>query len=234
MAGPSTLFQTGVHGSRPAASSGCVLYSCTTHGLIYKSDGASWTTFATITSTGLADPMTTRGDSIYRNSSNVTDRLALPAAGQVIGRSGSDLGAIYPPGYEFDYVQGTGDVNVTGTNDAGANTVLTGNAVTYDGSTAIVIHFYSPQCFFDANGRNLIISLWDSGTEIGRLANLIAPTITGGDHRVSVKVEKRITPSAAAHTYIIKAHTNAGTQQVSGGAGTTSTLAPMFMRITKV
>lgn len=59
MAGPLTLYQTGVHGSRPAASSGCVLYSCTTHSLIYKSDGASWTTFITIpTGSGVAtDPI---------------------------------------------------------------------------------------------------------------------------------------------------------------------------------
>lgn len=48
MAGPTTLFQTGVHASRPAAGAGCVLYSCTTHSLVYRSDGSAWTTWMTI------------------------------------------------------------------------------------------------------------------------------------------------------------------------------------------
>lgn len=48
MAGPGTLYQTGDHASRPAVGSGCVLYSCTTHGLVYRDDGTSWTTFLTL------------------------------------------------------------------------------------------------------------------------------------------------------------------------------------------
>lgn len=44
------LFATGIHASRPAASdvgSGG-LYSCTTHDLLYQTDGSSWTTWATL------------------------------------------------------------------------------------------------------------------------------------------------------------------------------------------
>jgi hypothetical protein len=41
---------TGVHGSRPAANAvpAGALYSCTTHALIYQSDGATWATYATL------------------------------------------------------------------------------------------------------------------------------------------------------------------------------------------
>jgi len=44
------MFLTGDHASRPAASAVGVgsLYSCTTHDLIYQSDGSSWTTWATV------------------------------------------------------------------------------------------------------------------------------------------------------------------------------------------
>jgi hypothetical protein len=44
------LFATGDHASRPAASAvgSGALYSCTTHGLVYQSDGSSWTTWATL------------------------------------------------------------------------------------------------------------------------------------------------------------------------------------------
>lgn len=48
-------------------------------------------TFATPTSSGFSDPMTTRGDIIYRNSSNVTARLGLGSNGQVLQSNGTDL-----------------------------------------------------------------------------------------------------------------------------------------------
>lgn len=50
MPGPVTAYQTGVHGSRPANNAGCILYSCTTHNLVYRDDGTGWTTFLTLTS----------------------------------------------------------------------------------------------------------------------------------------------------------------------------------------
>lgn len=40
---------------------------------------------------GFADPMTTRGDMIYRNSSNVTDRLPVGAANTVVRTDGTDV-----------------------------------------------------------------------------------------------------------------------------------------------
>jgi hypothetical protein len=50
MPGVTTAYQAGVHGSRPAASAGCILYSCSTHGLVYRSDGTNWTTWLTLPS----------------------------------------------------------------------------------------------------------------------------------------------------------------------------------------
>jgi hypothetical protein len=50
MPGVTTAYQTGVHGSRPAATAGCILYSCTTHGLVYRSDGSAWSTWLTLPS----------------------------------------------------------------------------------------------------------------------------------------------------------------------------------------
>lgn len=44
------LLATGDHASRPAASAvgTGALYSCTTHGLVYQSDGSAWATWATL------------------------------------------------------------------------------------------------------------------------------------------------------------------------------------------
>lgn len=62
MAGVTTSYQTGVHGSRPAANAGCILYSCTTHGLVYRSDGTTWTTWLTLPSgSSSATPALTLG-----------------------------------------------------------------------------------------------------------------------------------------------------------------------------
>lgn len=48
MPGVTTAYQAGNHAGRPAASSGCILYSCTEHGLVYRSDGTTWTTWLTL------------------------------------------------------------------------------------------------------------------------------------------------------------------------------------------
>lgn len=47
------MFLTGDHASRPAATAvgGGSVYSCTDHALIYQSDGASWSTWATLGTT---------------------------------------------------------------------------------------------------------------------------------------------------------------------------------------
>ena len=92
MAGVTTAFQTGVHGSRPAASSGCVLYSCTTHGLVYRSDGSSWATWLTLGTSGAASvPITDAGG--YFTGTDVEAALQeLGAAGGGGGITQSYLG----------------------------------------------------------------------------------------------------------------------------------------------
>lgn len=57
---------------------------------------------------GFADPMTTRGDLIVRNPSNVTDRMAVGSAGQVLSTDGVDFTwvtspFVMPPGVVFPY-----------------------------------------------------------------------------------------------------------------------------------
>lgn len=42
MAGVTTAFQTGVHGSRPANGVGCIFFNCTTHKKVYRDDGTTW------------------------------------------------------------------------------------------------------------------------------------------------------------------------------------------------
>jgi hypothetical protein len=89
------------HANRPAANTvpDGSEYSCSTHSLIYKSNyaGNSWATWFA-GSAGLTDPMTTRGDIIVRNASNVTARLAVGAANRAVISDGTDIswGQILP------------------------------------------------------------------------------------------------------------------------------------------
>ena len=83
MAGPATLYQSGDHASRPATGSGCVLYSCTTHGLVYRDDGSAWSTFMTLVG-GMANPMTTAGDLVKGGATGAPERLAVGSDGQVL------------------------------------------------------------------------------------------------------------------------------------------------------
>lgn len=82
---------TGDHASRPLATDVPVgaLYSCTTHSLIYQSDGASWSTWATLGSTIALDDLTdvnTSGEA----SGNV---LGYNGSGWVPTAAGSGVGA---------------------------------------------------------------------------------------------------------------------------------------------
>jgi hypothetical protein len=163
-----------------------------------------------------------------------------PASGQMVvygktdGRlySKSDGGQEYAlaSGHEFDYVEKTSQTSVTATTEATANTIVTGSAVTYDGATVVVIEFFAPYLQM-AVADNFRLWLYDGSSSIGQLCvftNNATATI-----RVPVTVSRRLTPSAAAHTYSIRGSVGSGTGVVDAGAGGTATSFPAYIRITK-
>lgn len=97
MAGPTTLFQTGNHAARPAASAGCVLYWCTDHEIVYLSDGTSWTNFqnlSTFSGSGIAETLLdAKGDIIAASAADTASRLAVGANGlALVAASGETTG----------------------------------------------------------------------------------------------------------------------------------------------
>ncbi len=72
----------------PAA--GIVRIYAKADGLMYSKDDAGVET-AVSGGGGLTDPMTTRGDVIIRNASNVTARLAIGSTGKVLQSDGTDI-----------------------------------------------------------------------------------------------------------------------------------------------
>ncbi len=187
------LLGVGIHSARPAAAdvgSGG-LYSCTTHDLVYQTDGSSWTTWATLGS----------------------------------GGGGAQ-------GTELDYVAITSPVTVTATTEAGATTVVTGSAVAYDGSTDVMVEYWFPYIEQDSNTNSIIMVLYDGSSSIGYFGILTAPA--SGNLRMVAKGERRITPSAATHTYSIRAFKDSGTASVGAGSGAAANHPPGFIRIVQV
>jgi len=176
-----------------------------------------------------------KGDSPWGTGPNTGAKLSAGSNGMVPTYDSAQSQGVktaYPPGYEFDYAEFNANVSPTATTDATANTVVTGNAVTYDGSTIVMVEFFAPAARprADAAG-SLFLVLYDGAAAIGRLAAFNYPA-TGADTK-PVKVARRLTPSAGAHTYSVRAFVDAGTGLVGAGAGGSGVQFPGFIRITK-
>ena len=77
----------GTHAARPAATAvpEGTLYSCSTHGLIYQSDGAAWSTYATLGAGPGTDPIwDAKGDILAASAADTAARLAVGTNGQVL------------------------------------------------------------------------------------------------------------------------------------------------------
>jgi hypothetical protein len=90
---PSVLLVEGTEPTAPSAGQQRLYIDSTTH--LLKLTNSSGTDSAV---GGLTDPMTTRGDIIVRNASNVTARLARGSASQVLTSDGTDVAWQTPSG----------------------------------------------------------------------------------------------------------------------------------------
>lgn len=133
MAGPAVLFQAGDHASRPANGSGCVLYSCTDHDLVYVDDGSAWSTFMTLVG-GSGGAVATdaiwdaAGDLAVGSGSDTAAKLTKGANGTVLSVVAGSVGWAAPAAPVFTTVdaQRTTDVAVS----AATYTVVTSVSLT--------------------------------------------------------------------------------------------------------
>ena len=208
-------------------------------GLFYSKDDAGTETLVSggAGGSGMAtDPLwDAAGDLAVGSGANTAARLAIGATnGMALQRVSGAVAWALPSGHEMDYVQITSAVAITATTEAGANTVVTGSAVTYDGSTTVMIDFFSYASYTDnvANGE-LYLYLYDGATSLGFIGVMRAETTNRANQAICA--HRRLTPSAAAHTYSIRASISAaGDGQVGAGAGGAGNGVPAFIRITKV
>lgn len=115
--------------------------------LVADSSQATGLRWAAGGGSGMADPMTTRGDMIYRNSSNTTARLPIGTNTQVLTSNGTDVAWATPAAVSGDKItEGDSSVEVidAGTgeivNTVNANEVLTVKADTGNSLSGIWIN----------------------------------------------------------------------------------------------
>ena len=135
------------------------------------------------------------------------------------------------PGYQLDYVEITTNVSITATTAATANTVIDGNAVSYDGSTRVKLEFGATGASIP-NTREIVVVLYDGATQLGQLLAQgnqgSTTTDCSGFYRAYF-----LTPTNASHTYHIKAYITGGTGTIYANNGAAGNPMPAWYRITK-
>ena len=174
-----------------------------------------------------------KGDLIGATADNTPARVAVGANGtSLVADSAQAAGLRWalPPGYQLDYAEITADDTFTATTEGTAELIVSGNSVTYDGATAIIIEVYF-QAFTNSAAVDNIYVIYDNGASIGRIAD--GRRNGNGIDTLGGTFRRRLTPSAAAHTYALHGFCSAaGTGTTRAGAGGSGNVMPAFIRIT--
>lgn len=174
-----------------------------------------------------------QGDIIVASAADTAARLALGASGTVLRSNGTAPAWSVPAGAELDYVEFTSSVSISATTEATANTVVTSSSVSYDGSTAIMLEFFSVGIRGSTSAQSLLrLWLYDGSSSIGQIC--LIQNDSAATQFIPVVAKRRFTPSNAAHTYSIRGSIDTSTGSVGAGAGGAGTSFPGYIRITKV
>lgn len=123
---------------------------------------------------------------------------------------------------DLAYVEFTSNVSITGTSFVD---VVSSGPITYE-AAPIVIEFSCVRFQVGASG-GCNLHLRDGATDLGQL--VVGPT---SSQEEAVLVMRRLTPTAASHTYVISGKNAASqTSTVHVGAGGAATNMPGFIRV---
>lgn len=172
------LFSTGIHSARPAASAVGPggLYSCTTHSLVYQTDGSSWTTWANLAGTGGTGTLTTIEEADGSPTDSAVTKLVMPNGTlAIVGHVATYTPAVAPTASEAFL---SGDVTMTS-----ADTFYDGPSISLGAGTYIIMGGLT----LKETGQNsfFTVKLWD-GTNVYHAPGGQYNDTQGGDYNVSV------------------------------------------------
>lgn len=137
-------------------------------------------------------------------------------------------------GGELDYAEITSDVTISATGTPGTD-VISLPARVYDGSTTVMIEFFTPRLTCGAsNFSEVILELFDGSTLVtARIGNARSDGDGNADFWPTYCV-RRLTPSAGSHTYNIKGWRSVSDGVVVARDGSNTQFSPAFMRAVRV
>jgi hypothetical protein len=191
-----------------------------------------WTTPSTDIPVSIVD---VKGDLIAATAPDTVARLPAGANGQLLAADNTQATGLRwtaaLPGAELAYAEVTTALSVTSTTEATSQLVVGAPATVFDGNP-VVVEFYSPIVqppVVAVGGITLYLSL--DAAIIGVLGRIINPVAnTAG---APVLLRRRLTPTAATHTFVIGASVSSGTGVVVAGPGGSGQFLPAYIRITR-
>lgn len=130
---------------------------------------------------------------------------------------------------EIAYAEITANVTVAA---PGPTDIVSTAAITY-AATPIIIEFGAAEVETGApQGAFVLVNLWDGATDLGQIGFLINPGSAGAVLGAAMAARRRLTPTAASHTYRVRASAAGAAGKVSAGTGVAGQYAPAYIRIT--
>lgn len=127
----------------------------------------------------------------------------------------------------YDYVQLTTSTAVASSSQAAPTTLITGNAVVYDGATLVSIEAMIPAIRTGTSGE-IILQIWEDTTILGDLCGASSPGIVA-DLPGFARLYR--TPTAGSHTYSLRGYFSGAAGSVRCGTFGGASWAPAHLRV---
>jgi hypothetical protein len=147
----------------------------------------------------------------------------------------------FPASGILGYAEIVASVDITALTDAGADVIVTGPSVAFDGATDIVVQFFAPYAKLEIDAAEteaqMTFVLFDDAViraEMGQV--YFTGGVAANIRHYPINFVYRFRPSAAIHTYSVRGYValgnDGGDSKVEAGPGTAGDKIPAFILYT--
>jgi hypothetical protein len=135
------------------------------------------------------------------------------------------------PGDVFTHDEISSNVATSASTESTAGTIISATACIFDGTTPVMVEFYSPGWTHATASTDTLFVLYEGSSSIGLLGD-IRSSATATGQNATLNLRRRLTPGSGSKTYSVRAYSGAGTAiTVTAGTGVSGTFMPAFIRI---